>query len=158
MPPKEVRAIPYFCFWFSTCNSLSVHKKNGNRVLFLWWFKQPFAHSHTHEGWGENGKKGTPRDWDKGSSVEQKIIIMKKKYTEWRMCNQLLITCWPMCSQSWTVACNPQPIPWLYMLSVAPYGPGYPFIQLGSAVLALAVFPHSFLCPPVPARAEKPLI
>lgn len=158
MPPKEVRAIPYFCFWFSTCNSLSVHMKKGNGVLFLWWFKQPFAHSHTHEGWGENGKKVTPRDWDKGSSVEQKIIIMKKNIQNEGCAISCSSPADQCASQSWTVACNPQPIPWIYMLSVAPYGPGYPFIQLGSAVLALAVFPHSFLCPPVPARAEKPLI
>lgn len=152
MSPKEIRAIPYFCFWFSISNSLSVPVKKGSRVLFLLWFKQSFAHTHMWDR-RELEKKWHFMGWDKGSSMEQKIITMIKKYTKWGMCNQLLITRWRMCGHPWTVGCDPQPTP-----------PAL-YAERGTIGCRMSLYPAEISCPGsgwvpsslVTARAEKPL-
>lgn len=95
----------------------------------------------------ESEKKGTPRGWYKGSSLEQKVILMKKIY---KMRDVQSVAHHLQTNLQPVLNCGLQPlqVPWLYMLSVAPCGPGYPFIQLGPAALALAVSPPSLLCPP----------
>lgn len=91
--------------------------------------------------------------WDKGSSIEQKIITMIKKYTKWGMCNQLLITHWRMCGHPWTVGCNPQPTPPALCA------------ERGTIWCRMSLYPAEISCPGsgcvpsslVTARAEKPL-